>query len=116
MVLKIYNTKARKKEVFTPVEEGKVGMYVCGVTPYDFSHIGHARSYVAFDMIRRVLEYLGYNVSFVQNFTDVDDKIIARAKELRDDPLELSKRFIEAYLQDMDALGVKRADSYSLVS
>jgi cysteinyl-tRNA synthetase len=116
MVLKIYNTATRKKEVFTPTEEGKVGMYVCGVTPYDLSHVGHARSYVAFDVIRRVLEYLGYRVTYVQNFTDVDDKIIERAKKEGIDPLELSRRNIAEYFQDMDALGIKRADSYPRVS
>jgi len=116
MVLKIYNTQARGKEVFTPLVEGKVGMYVCGVTPYDLSHIGHARSYVAFDVIRRYLEYLGYDVTYLQNFTDVDDKIIAHASEEGLSPSELSKRNIEEYHRDMDALGVKRADSYPLVS
>lgn len=116
MVLKIYNTKTRKKEVFTPLETGKVKMYVCGVTPYDLSHVGHGRSYVAFDVIRRVLEYLGYHVTYVQNFTDVDDKIIARAKEKDISPLKLSNKYIGEYFRDMDALGVKRADSYPRVS
>jgi cysteinyl-tRNA synthetase len=116
MVLKIYNTEARKKEVFTPLEEGKVGMYVCGITPYDLSHVGHARSYVAFDVIRKSLEYFGYNVRYVQNFTDVDDKIIERAEKEGIDPLKLSHRNIAEYLRDMDALGVKRADSYPQVS
>jgi cysteinyl-tRNA synthetase len=116
MVLKIYNTATRKKEVFTTLEEGKVGMYVCGVTPYDLSHVGHARSYVAFDVIRRSLEYLGYNVVYVQNFTDVDDKIIEKAKKEGIDPLEVSRRNIEEYFKDMDVLGIKRADSYPRVS
>jgi cysteinyl-tRNA synthetase len=116
MVLKVYNTAARKKEVFAPLEAGKVRMYVCGVTPYDLSHVGHARSYVAFDVIRRVLEYLGYDVNYVQNFTDVDDKIIERAKEEDVDPLELSEKYINEYFTDMDALSIKRADSYPRVS
>ncbi|GBE17707.1 cysteine--tRNA ligase [archaeon BMS3Abin16] len=116
MVLKIYNTQARRKEVFIPLEKGKVKIYVCGVTPYDLSHVGHARSYVAFDVIRRVFEYLGYKVTYVQNFTDVDDKIIARAKKEGIDPLALSQRYIGEYFKDMDALGVKRADSYPCVS
>jgi cysteinyl-tRNA synthetase len=116
MVLKVYNTATRKKEFFTPIEKGKVRMYVCGITPYDLSHVGHARSYVAFDVIRRVLEFMGFEVRYVQNFTDVDDKIIERAKEEGVNPLELSGRYIEEYFRDMDALGVKRADGYPRVS
>jgi cysteinyl-tRNA synthetase len=116
MVLKVYNTAVRKKEVFTPLESGKVRMYVCGVTPYDLSHVGHARSYVAFDVIRRVLEYLGYDVNYVQNFTDVDDKIIERAKNECVDSLALSEKYIDEYFKDMDALRIKRANSYPRVS
>ncbi|RMF90236.1 MAG: cysteine--tRNA ligase, partial [Methanobacteriota archaeon] len=116
MTLKVYNTASRKKEEFKPVEEGVVRMYVCGITPYDHSHVGHARSYIAFDFIRRSLEYLGYTVRYVQNFTDVDDKIIERAKAEAVDPIELSRRYAEEYLMEMDALGVKRADSYPRVS
>ena len=116
MVLRVYNTATRRKEVFKPLVKGRVSMYVCGVTPYDESHVGHARSYVAFDVIRRVLEYLGFKVSLVQNFTDVDDKIIERGKKEGVHPLELSRKYIEEYYRDMDALGVKRADSYPLVS
>jgi cysteinyl-tRNA synthetase len=116
MALMLYNTASRGKEAFEPLEEGKVRMYVCGVTPYDLSHVGHARSYVAFDVISRILEYLGYKVKYVQNFTDVDDKIIAKAKEEGVDPIELSSRYIEEYHRDMDALGIRRANSYPLVS
>ncbi len=116
MSLKVFNTATGRKEVFRPVEDGKVGMYVCGVTPYDLSHVGHGRSYVAFDVIRRVLEYLGFDVNYVQNFTDVDDKIIARAREEGVDALRLSERYIRDYFVDLDALGVKRADAYPRVS
>jgi cysteinyl-tRNA synthetase len=73
MVLKVYNTASRKKQIFKPIENGKVGMYVCGITPYDLSHVGHARSYVAFDVIRRSLEFLGFDVKYIQNFTDIDN-------------------------------------------
>ena len=116
MALHIYNTMNRKKEPFEPLEEGKVGMYVCGVTVYDLSHIGHARVYVAFDAVYRFLKYLGYEVKYVRNFTDVDDKIIARANERGEDPLALSERFIGEYYQDMDSLGVLRPDVEPKVS
>jgi cysteinyl-tRNA synthetase len=116
MVLKVYNTASRKKQIFKPIENGKVGMYVCGITPYDLSHVGHARSYVAFDVIRRSLEFLGFDVKYIQNFTDIDDKILDRAKEQGVKPLDLSAKYIEKYFHDMDALGVKRADGYPRVT
>ncbi|KAG7024444.1 Cysteine--tRNA ligase, chloroplastic/mitochondrial [Cucurbita argyrosperma subsp. argyrosperma] len=97
----LHNTMSRKKEVFKPKVEGKVGMYVCGVTAYDLSHIGHARVYVTFDVLYRYLRHLGYEVLYVRNFTDVDDKIIARANELGEDPLDLSRRYCEEFCQDM---------------
>lgn len=100
----IYNTITKQKEVFKPKEPGKVGMYVCGVTAYDFSHIGHARAYIAFDVLYRYLQYLGYEVTYVRNFTDVDDKIIRRANELKEDPLHLSDRFCKEFLSDMNDL------------
>lgn len=81
MGIKIYNTLTKTKEPFTPLLPDKVGMYVCGITPYDSCHVGHARCYVAFDVIRRYLEYSGHTVSYIQNFTDIDDKIINRARE-----------------------------------
>ncbi|ONK71648.1 uncharacterized protein A4U43_C04F10890 [Asparagus officinalis] len=104
MTLKIFNSMTKEKEVFKPKEEGKVGMYVCGVTPYDFSHIGHARAYVAFDVLYRYLKYLGYEVKYVRNFTDIDDKIIKRANEAGENPLTLSDRFSNEFLQDMAEL------------
>ncbi|KAK4415395.1 Cysteine--tRNA ligase, chloroplastic/mitochondrial [Sesamum alatum] len=97
----LYNTMSRQKELFKPKIEGKVGMYVCGVTAYDLSHIGHARVYVAFDVLYRYLKYLGYEVNYVRNFTDVDDKIIARANELGEDPISLSRRYCEEFHHDM---------------
>jgi cysteinyl-tRNA synthetase len=115
-LLKVYNTLTRKKEEFVPLNGNKVGMYVCGPTVYDYSHIGHARSYVAFDIIRRYLEYKGYMVIYIQNITDVDDKIINRANELGEDPLSLSRRFTEAYFEDMDRLNVRRANIHPKVS
>ncbi|XP_056174872.1 cysteine--tRNA ligase, chloroplastic/mitochondrial isoform X1 [Syzygium oleosum] len=99
--LRLFNTMSRKKEAFRPRVEGKVGMYVCGVTAYDLSHIGHARVYVTFDVLYRYLKNLEYEVCYVRNFTDVDDKIIARANELGEDPISLSKRYCEEFRVDM---------------
>jgi cysteinyl-tRNA synthetase len=104
--LKVYNTMSRTKEDFVPLTPGEVRMYVCGVTPYDYSHIGHARSAVAFDVIRRWLEHKSFRVTTVRNYTDIDDKIIARANEEAVSASEVSQRYIEAEARDMDALGV----------
>ena len=109
--MKLYNTLSGQKEEFKPLGE-EVGMYVCGITPYDTCHIGHAMSYIVFDVVRRYLEFKGYKVKHVQNFTDVDDKIIARANELGIPPQELAERFIAQYFEQMDALNVKRVDIY----
>lgn len=105
-MLKIYNTLTRKTETFQTLEPGKVKMYVCGVTVYNDAHVGHAMSAIVFDVIRRYLEYRGYQVKHVMNYTDVDDKIIARANELGEDPLALSQRYIEAYANDLKNLNV----------
>lgn len=110
MSLKLYNTRTRAKEPFVPLAEGKVGMYVCGVTVYDRCHIGHARAYVSFDVVQRYLRYRGYDVTYVRNFTDVDDKIIVRANERGESVTELTDRFIREYHEDMAALGVAQAD------
>lgn len=112
MTLKIYNTFTAKKEEFIPIKKGQVLFYVCGVTVYDHCHIGHARAYVVFDTIRRYLEHLKYKVKYVQNFTDVDDKIIARANERNMDYKELTKEFIKEYFEDMEKLNIKKADLY----
>ena len=116
MTIYIYNTLSRKKEEFVPVESGKVKMYVCGMTVYSDAHIGHARTYVAFDVIRRYFEYKGNIVRYVQNITDVDDKIIAAANRVGVDPLVYSQRFTDRCLADLDALGVRRADLYPKAS
>ena len=104
--LRIYNTLTRQKEPFAPLIPGQVSMYVCGVTPYDVSHIGHARSALVFDVVVRYLRYRGYRVTFVKNYTDVDDKIIARANQLGVAIDELTERYIKAYEDDMGRLGV----------
>ncbi len=109
-MLTIYNTYTGKKEVFEPSVPGRAGMYVCGVTVYDVCHIGHARSALVFDVIRRYLEYKGYKVSFVKNFTDIDDKIIARAQRDGVDWKAVAEKYIDEYYRDMDLLGVRRAD------
>jgi cysteinyl-tRNA synthetase len=109
--MKVFNTLTGKKEDFQP--RGKVvTMYVCGITAYDESHVGHAMSYIIFDVVRRYLEFKGYRVRHVQNFTDVDDKIIERASRLGVPPLELAEKHVAGYFADMDALNIKRADVY----
>jgi len=116
MPLKIYNSLSRKKEEFVPVNDGKVRMYVCGMTVYSDAHIGHARTYFAFDVIRRYLKHCGYDVFYVQNVTDVDDKIIAAANEKEIDALEFSCGFTDRCLNDLDLLGIQRADLYPKAS
>lgn len=110
MGLKIYNTLARKKEEFYPLKDNQVRIYVCGVTLYDRLHLGHARAAVVFDMIRRYLESKGYQVTYVTNFTDVDDKMIKRANELGTTIFNLAEKFIDEYFEQMENLGVRRAD------
>ena len=116
MALKIFNTLSKQEEEFVPIEDNKVKMYVCGVTVYDDIHMGHARSIIVFDMIAKYLRYRGYDVTHLTNFTDVDDKIINRAAELGIDPLQLSRNYIDRYLEDIDRLGVRRADAYPKAS
>ncbi|MUO34449.1 cysteine--tRNA ligase [Enterococcus gallinarum] len=108
-MIKIYNTLTRKKEVFQPLEQDRVKMYVCGPTVYNYIHVGNGRSVVSFDTIRRYLEYRGYEVDYVMNFTDVDDKIIRTAKELKTSAPEIADRFIEAFNKDTAALNVQPA-------
>ncbi|MFC1517519.1 cysteine--tRNA ligase [Candidatus Margulisiibacteriota bacterium] len=112
MTLKVYNTLSRNKEEFKPLKPPKVNMYVCGVTVYDYCHIGHARAYVVFDMIRRYLEYKKYKVNYIQNFTDIDDKIIKRANEAKTDINEITKKFTQSYYEDIGSLNVEKATSY----
>lgn len=114
--MKLYNTLTRKKEEFVPLEEGKVKMYVCGPTVYNFFHIGNARPFIIFDTFRRYLEYRGYEVIYVQNFTDVDDKIINRSHEEGITPDEVADKYIEEYFKDADGLGIKRASVHPRVT
>ncbi|ASJ10742.1 cysteine--tRNA ligase [Thermococcus sp. P6] len=116
MAIRVYNTLTRRKEEFRPIREGEVRMYVCGPTVYDYTHLGHARTYIAFDVIRRYLEHRGYTVLMVMNFTDIDDKIIRRARETGEDPRELAERFLRYFLEDMASLRVKPADVYPRVT
>jgi len=108
--VKIYNTLTRRKEEFIPLNDNKVTIYACGPTVYDFFHVGNARVFITFDAVRRYLKYRGYDVKFVQNFTDIDDKMIKRANEEGITVKELGDRFIEEYFKDADALNIKRAD------
>ena len=110
MSIRIYNTLTRTKEPLQPLEEGHVKLYVCGITSYDYCHIGHARSALVFDMVVRYLRHRGYKVTFVRNFTDIDDKIINRANEQGIDSASLALRFINEFYTDMDALGTLRPD------
>ena len=114
--MKLYNTLTRKKEDFVTLEPNIVKMYVCGVTVYNDAHVGHAMSAIVFDIIRRYLEYRGFTVRHVMNYTDVDDKIINRANQLGEDPLKLSQRYIEDYTNDLKNLNVLPATSYPQVS
>ena len=107
--MKIYNSQTRRKEEFVPIEPGKVRIYSCGPTVYNYFHIGNARPFIMFDLLRRYLEYRGYEVKFVQNFTDIDDKMIKRANEEGTTVEELGDRFIAEYFKDADALGIHRA-------
>ena len=107
--MKVYNTLTRQKEEFVPIEEGKVRMYVCGPTVYNLFHIGNARTFIIFDTIRKYLEYKGYEVNFVQNFTDIDDKMIKKAQDTDTTVKELGDRYIMEYYQDADKLKIKRA-------
>ncbi|KPU42654.1 cysteine--tRNA ligase [Oxobacter pfennigii] len=109
MGIKIFNTLTKAKEDFVPLKEGEVSMYVCGPTVYNFFHIGNARTFISFDTIRRYFEYRGYKVNFVQNFTDIDDKMIKKANDDGITVKELGDKFIEEYYKDADALGLKRA-------
>ncbi|MDM5335561.1 cysteine--tRNA ligase [Ureibacillus composti] len=116
MTIQIFNSLTRQKEPFVPLEEGKVKIYVCGPTVYNFIHIGNARPVIVYDTVRRYFQYKGYEVKYVSNFTDVDDKIIKAANELGEDVFELTERFINAYFEDITALGCKKADVHPRVT
>ncbi|NEQ46290.1 MAG: cysteine--tRNA ligase [Leptolyngbya sp. SIOISBB] len=113
MSLVLYNTLTRKKEAFAPLEPGKVKIYCCGVTVYDYSHLGHARSSIAWDVMRRYLLWRGYDVTYVQNFTDIDDKILNRAKTEASSMQTVAEKYTAAYLEDMERLNVMEADEYT---
>lgn len=115
MTIQLYNTLTRKKETFVPLEEGKVKMYVCGPTVYNYIHIGNARPAIVFDTVRRYLEYRGYDVKYVSNFTDVDDKLIRAANQLGEDVPAIADKFINAYFEDVSALGCQKADVHPRV-
>lgn len=115
-MLSFYDTMEGKKVAFEPRNPPKLGIYVCGPTVYDLSHLGHARAYVAFDVIVKYLRYRGYDVTYVRNFTDIDDKIIARAAAVGQEPTELAQKFIQEFYLDMDALEVQKADVEPKVS
>ena len=114
-MIKIYDTMSRDLREFVPIENGKVKMYVCGPTVYNYIHVGNARSTVAFDTVRRYFEYRGYEVAYISNFTDVDDKIINRAKEEGITPQEVADKYIVVFRDDVTALGVKPATRHPRV-
>ncbi|HWI48649.1 MAG TPA: cysteine--tRNA ligase [Rummeliibacillus sp.] len=116
MGIQIFNSLTREKEAFVPLEEGKVKMYVCGPTVYNYIHIGNSRPVIVYDTVRRYLTYRGYEVTYVSNFTDVDDKIIKAANELGEEVSELTERFINAYFEDITALGCQKADAHPRVT
>ncbi|MBI2208651.1 cysteine--tRNA ligase [Candidatus Woesearchaeota archaeon] len=113
MALKIYNTLTRKKEIFKPIRDKKVNFFCCGITPYSDAHIGHAKTYVQFDVIVKYLRYRGYNVFYLQNVTDIDDKIIQRAKEKKEKPIDLARNFEKEYQKDMKELGVDSVNKFA---
>ncbi len=115
-MLRLYNTLTRKKEVFKPIKPPKVGMYVCGPTIYGPSHLGHARTYIAFDVIRRYLEYRGFQVKYVVNITDIHDDMIKEAQKRGMTIYQLADKFLPVYFQDMESLNVKKADVHPRVT
>ena len=112
----LYNTLTRSVDPFKPIKEGEIGLYVCGMTVYDHCHVGHARAMVVFDSFVRYLRYRDWNVKFVRNFTDVDDKIIRRANELGEEPIALAERYIKAFHDDAEGLGLVPPDEEPRVS
>ena len=113
MVLKVYNTLKRKKEIFKPLKGKKVNLFVCGPTVYDYTHIGHAKTYIQFDLIVKYLKYKKYKVFYLQNITDLDDKIIDRAKQLKKDSLGLAREYEKYYYEDIEKIGINSVDKYA---
>lgn len=113
MAIKLYNTLTRKKEIFKPIKKGRVNFFVCGPTVYDYMHIGHAKTYIQFDIIVKYLRFIGYNVFYLQNITDLDDKIIKRAQEEKIDPLELARKFEKYYHEDEKDLNITAVTKYA---
>ena len=113
LMIKIYNTLTRSKENFKPLNGNRIKLFVCGPTVYDYSHIGHARTYISFDVIARYLKYRGFSVFYLQNITDIDDKIINRAISTVNDPLDLAREFEAEYLKDLEKLGVENVNFYA---
>ncbi|MGQ9469610.1 MAG: cysteine--tRNA ligase [Nitrososphaerales archaeon] len=116
MTIRVYNSYTRKKEDFKPINDKKARMFVCGPTVYDLSHLGHARTYIAYDIIARWLRYRGYDLFYLMNITDIDDKIIKKAKEIGEDPLKLAKKFEESFFQDIASLGIDTINIYARAS
>ena len=112
MTLSVYNTLTRSKSKFQTIEENKVRMYCCGITVYDYCHLGHARTCLVWDVVRRYLEWNGYEVNYIQNFTDIDDKILKRASQEGTSMEAVSEKYIAAYFEDMESLGVGKANAY----
>jgi len=112
MTLSLYNTLTRNKSAFQTIEENKVRMYCCGITVYDYCHLGHARTCLVWDVVRRYLEWSGYEVNYIQNFTDIDDKILNRAKQENSSMEAIAEKYITAYFEDMESLGVGKANAY----
>ncbi|MBN2304067.1 MAG: class I tRNA ligase family protein, partial [Anaerolineae bacterium] len=117
MALQIYNVLNREKQPFQPIEAGRVNMYVCGPTVYDHAHVGHSKTYLAFDIVVRYLRYSGYDVLYVQNLTDVghllddgEDRILKKARQTQSGPMQIVEMYARSYFEDMDALGVTRPD------
>mgnify|MGYP000659765535 FL=1 len=115
-MLRVYNTLTGEKEKFETVEAGEVKMYVCGLTVQNYSHIGHIRSAINYDVIRRFLEYLGYEVDYISNFTDINEKIVKRSKEEGLTPEDLADKYANAFLEDIREFNIKAADKYLRVS
>ena len=116
MPLRVYNSLSRRKEPFTASMDREVKFFVCGPTVYDYLHLGHARTYLAFDIIARYLKYSGYRVRYLMNVTDVAERVVQRAEELKRDPLDLASQYQAAFLEDMQSLGITSVDQYERAS